>query len=90
MTSPTRFPLISSEIRTAMIFVIEFHQNPNPAEKNMKKPVTLHKSRIRPDIPLKGKEKENQRIKSDGDCRGYVIVPEGTLPETNSEFAPEN
>ena len=55
------------KIRTAMILVIEIHQN--PAEL---KPVTLHKSRIRPDIPPKGKEKENQRIKS---VVGDMLVP---------------
>ena len=55
------------KVRTAMILVIEIHQN--PAEL---KPVTLHKSRIRPDIPPKGKEKENQRIKS---VVGDMLVP---------------
>jgi len=60
------------------------HQN--PAKKTCYPPGFPDTSRY----PTEREVWKINESKVPGNCRGYVIVPEGTLPETNSEFAPEN
>ena len=71
------------KIRTAMILVIEIHQN--PAELKPGYPPQI------PDTSRYPTEREGKGKSTNQKCgRGYVSSQEGTLPETNSEFAPEN